>query len=98
MRVIYHPDAEAELIGAARFYEDQVPTLGGQFLDVADHAVRLLQAAPERFRVVEDDIRRFIMNRFPYSIYYRLLPGELRILAICHQSRHPDYWRYRRAD
>ena len=38
MRLIYHPDAEAELIEAAQFYERRVTTLGGQFLDAADRA------------------------------------------------------------
>ena len=38
------------------------------------------------------------MPRFPYAIYYRLLPDDLRILAFKHHSRHPDYWRYRLAD
>ena len=29
MRLIYHPEAEAELIESARFYEQRVPSLGG---------------------------------------------------------------------
>jgi hypothetical protein len=35
------------------------------------------------------------MPRFPYAIYYRVLPDHVRILAFKHHSRHPDYWRYR---
>ena len=35
------------------------------------------------------------MNRFPYSIYYRLSSDEIGILAVTHQSRRPDYWRCR---
>lgn len=66
MRLIYHPEAELELIEAARFYENRVHTLGRQFLDMADDAVNRIQTAPERFRVVEDDISCMIMNRFPY--------------------------------
>lgn len=33
-----------------------------------------------------------------YAIYYRNLGDELRILVVKHHSRHPDYWRYRKAD
>ena len=40
MRLIYHPDAEAELIEAAQFYQKRVFTLGLQFLDAADSAIR----------------------------------------------------------
>jgi hypothetical protein len=39
MRLIYHPDAESELIQAARYYESRVATLGVQFLNEADQAV-----------------------------------------------------------
>jgi len=36
MRLIYHPDAEAELITAAQYYERRIGTLGVQFLDLDD--------------------------------------------------------------
>ena len=95
MRLIYHPDAEAELIEAAQFYETRVPQLGADFLKVADRALSLILQAPERWRIIETDVRRYSMPRFPYSIYYRALPDELRILAFAHHRRHPDYWRDR---
>lgn len=48
MSLIYHPDAEAELIEAAQFYERRIPTLGAQFLDAADRAVGVILEAPDR--------------------------------------------------
>ena len=98
MRLIYHPDAEAELVEAARFYEERVPTLGAHFLDAANRAVGSIQEGPEQWSVVKADVRRYLMPRFPYAIYYRNLAGHLRILAFKHHSRHPDYWRYRLSD
>lgn len=95
MRLIYHPDAERELIEAAHFYEQRVNTLGAQFLEAFGQAIGTIRQAPYRYRLVEADIRRYIMRRFPYAIYYRIPTNELRILAIKHHSRHPDYWRYR---
>ena len=95
MRLIYHPDAEAELIEAAQFYEKRVPTLGAQWLNAADGAVSLILSTPERWRIVEQDVRRYLMPRFPYTIYYRVVNDAVRILAFKHHKRHPDYWRYR---
>lgn len=95
MRLIYHPDAEAELVQAAQFYESRVPELGIQFLDAAADALLVIHEAPERWRIIEADVRRYIMPRFPYAVYYRVLPEHLRILAFKHHARHPDYWRYR---
>jgi len=95
MRLIYHPEAEAELIEAAQFYERRVPALGAQFLDAVDRAVGIIQGAPHRWSIVEGDVRHYLMPRFPYAIYYRSLSDQLRILAFKHHSRHPDYWRGR---
>lgn len=95
MQLSYHPEAEAELIEAARYYEGCMPSLGGQFLDGLDIAVGKILEDPLRWRVIEQDVRRYLMLRFPFAIYYRLVPDQLRILALKHHSRHPDYWRHR---
>ena len=76
------------------FTSDEFPRLG-QFLDAADHAIGVIQDAPARWRIIEADVRRYLMPRFPYAIYYRALPDEIRVLAFKHHSRHLDYWRYR---
>ena len=98
MRLIYHPDAEAELIEAAQYYETRVRTLGVQFLDEADRSVSIILSAPERWKILEEDVRRYLMTHFPYAIYYRISLDRLRILAFKHHSRHPDYWRYRMSE
>lgn len=95
MRLIYHPDAEAELIEAVQFYERSVTGLGGEFLAAVDKGIGTILDAPERWRIIEEDVRRYLIPRFPYAIYYRVIGEEIRILAFKHHRRHPDYWRYR---
>jgi len=95
MRLIYHPHAENELIEAARYYQSRVPALGVQFLDEANRAVAMMLDTPRRWRIIEDNIRSYLMPRFPYAIYYRDFRDRLHILAFKHHRRHPDYWRYR---
>jgi len=87
MQVIQHPDATAELIEAGQAYERKIPKLGAQFLDAVDEAVAIIAAAPKRWRIIEEDVRRYLMPRFPYAIYYRVLPDHLRIPAFKHHSR-----------
>jgi hypothetical protein len=74
MRLIYHPDAETELIEAARYYESRVETLGDKFLDAADRAIAIILDAPERWMVQEEDIRRYVMPRFPYAFITAFYP------------------------
>jgi hypothetical protein len=65
MRLIYHPDAEAELIDAAQFYERRVSTLGTQFLDAVDKAIRTIVHAPERSKIIFADVRRLSYASLP---------------------------------
>jgi plasmid stabilization system protein ParE len=95
MRLIYHPDAERELIEGARYYERRLPTLGVEFLNEADRAVEVILEAPEQWRIIEQGVRSYLIPRFPYAVYYRDFPDHLHLLAFKHHRRHPDYWRYR---
>ena len=92
------PGGGTELAEAAQFYEQRVPTLGAQFLDAIDRAIDVIQNAPERWRIIESDVRHYLVPRFPYAIYYRVLPNQIRVLAFKHHSRHPDYWYHRLSD
>ena len=73
------------------------PVLKGQVSATSptDEAVAVIVATPERWRIVEPDVRRFLIPRFPYAIYYRAYSDHVRILAFEHHSRHPEYWRER---
>jgi plasmid stabilization system protein ParE len=95
VQLTYHPDAEAELVEAARFYEGRSPGLGDRFLGEFDAAITEIQASPGLWPAVEGDLRCHTMRRFPFGIYYRIQGDELRILVVKHHSRHPEYWRYR---
>jgi toxin ParE1/3/4 len=91
MKLSYHPAAEAEVVAAARFYEQKVNGLGTQFLDEFDQGIVAIREAPDRWRIVKGDKRRYLMPRFPYGLYYRIAGDEIRILVVKHHSQHPDY-------
>ncbi len=80
------------------FTNCRVPGLGADFLDTVDAAAGLIVAAPERWRIVARDVRRYLLPRFPFSLIYRVRPDHLRILAVKHHSRQPDYWKRRLDD
>jgi plasmid stabilization system protein ParE len=95
MRLTYPPEAEAELLEAVQFYERRVAGLGASFLREFESAISAIEEAPERWQLMEGGLRRFLMHRFPYGIYYRVEGEELRILVVKHHRRHPDYWKHR---
>lgn len=97
MRVDYHPAVEGELTEIRRYYEDCFPGLGAQFVDEFERQVLALAAAPERWVLIAEGIRRCLMRRFPYVIYFRTIGADrIRITVVKHQRRHPQYGRERK--
>jgi toxin ParE1/3/4 len=94
--VIFHELAAAELNEAAAYYARSRPGLGAAFLGEVQHAIDTLVAAPLGGRPLDDDVRWWLVRRFPYSVFYRIREDHIRILAIGHQKRRPFYWRSRR--
>lgn len=97
MRVEYHPAIESELREIIEYYNKCSQGLGAEFLDEFERQILKIALMPTRWMTVEDDIRRSLMRRFPYVIYFRALEDEvLRVTVVKHQRRHPDYSRSRR--
>ena len=95
MRLEFHPEAELELIEAAVNYDKQAPGLGERFEFEIRYATDLLLDQPEIGLLVDPDLRKFILTRFPFTLYYSVTADVLRIEAVAHQSRRPGYWKSR---
>ena len=91
----FHPEAEAELEGAALFYESRMPGLGKSFAAEVERTIALLCDFPDAGTPVFADVRRVVVARYPYSIVYRHRAASVEILAVAHQRRRPGYWRRR---
>lgn len=88
------PEAEAEYLDAVRFYEEQRAGLGGALITEFERAIANAQEKPERWRLVHGGgIRRIGLARFPYAVFFRVLPdASLQITAFAHHRRRPGYW------
>jgi plasmid stabilization system protein ParE len=95
----FHSDAAEEYLGATQYYLDHAsPLVATAFVAEVEAAIQTLLASPTTWAVIEKpQIRRYLLSRFPYSIYYRWEPERDRvsIYAVMHFSRRPDYWRER---
>jgi len=40
--------------------------------------------------------RRYLLQRFPFSVVYRVEARRILIVAVAHARRRPSYWRSRR--
>ena len=89
-----HPDARAELLAAATYYEEQSGGLGGQFIDEVQRVFDLVAESPSLGSPVpkHKPYRRWPLRRFPYRVIYRGTEGALFVLAVAHNRRRPGYW------
>lgn len=95
LHVVTRPSAAAEIETAHRWYEKERAGLGSEFLEAIDKMVKGIAENPERFPIVRKDIRRAVLRRFPYSIFYRIVSGHIVVIACFHGKRNPKVWRSR---
>ncbi len=95
MTITFLPAAQAELDDAFSWYEEQAVGLGYESLDELDQALRLIVTFPELQPLVSEKIRRCLVNRFPYGIFYGMALDTIVVVAIAHLKRKPAYWAQR---
>jgi plasmid stabilization system protein ParE len=71
--------------------------LGSDLLTEASRAIKQIASRPRVWPLVgrSRTVRRFLLNRFPYAVYYDVAGEEVRVFAFAHTSRRPGYWRSR---
>ena len=91
--VVFHSLAEQELLDAVTYYEEQRVGLGLEYLEEVEHTVSFLIRYPEAGSKVRGSVRRLTLPKFSYFLLYRTLENDqIRILAVAHHKRRPQYW------
>lgn len=92
MNLSVHPAAERELRDAAAFYErDGSPTLAARFVRTFRRLCEVLLEHPEIGSIRGGGKRGLSMSDFPYTVIYRVLASEVRVLVVKHDRRRPGY-------
>jgi len=92
MRVIFHPEAHAEMIEQARYYENKAEGLGADFLDAVEETTRRIAQSLNAGAVAQANVRRRLVAGFPITILYEAQSDRIYIAAVMHQHRRPGYW------
>ena len=93
--LIFRPEAEADIQSSFLWYQKQSVGLGDEFLDALDKTILGIQRLPKKHPIVHLRIRRAILRRFPYAVFYLDDQPGIVILAVMHQSRDPARWQDR---
>jgi toxin ParE1/3/4 len=95
MKIVFHPEAEAEFLAAVDYYEDCKTGLGIDFALEINSTMANILNFPNAWPIFADNLRRCLVNRFPFGIIYTQEENMIFVLAVMHLHRNPEYWKDR---
>jgi toxin ParE1/3/4 len=90
--VVLRAEAEAEFDEAFDYYEARRPGFGVQFASRVQDVFDRIGENPELHPVILADVRKAVVDRFPYCVFYRVEAASVQILAVFHTARDPSIW------
>ena len=70
IEIRFRPEAEADVLEAHVWYRERGLSLAEEFLRSLDASLDLIRRLPESHPVVHRQVRRALLRRFPYGIFY----------------------------
>ena len=82
MRVVVSPTARVDLVEAAEWYESRDPDadIPVKLFAEFDATLALIQEHPEAFPLFDGEVRRAILSRYPYGLYYAVESTRIVVL------------------
>jgi plasmid stabilization system protein ParE len=90
--LVFRRRVGSDLAGGYGWYEEQRAGLGEEFLVAVDATFDRIQQFPDMYTRVHGEVRRAVVDRFPYAVFYRVEPLRLVVLTVLHTARDPNLW------
>jgi plasmid stabilization system protein ParE len=93
-RLWFRSQAESDIAHAYEWYEEQTPGQGEAFLFALKACVALIERMPQIFPRAHLQVRRALLRKFPYKVFYVVREDEIEVMAVVHVKRNtPKGWR-----
>lgn len=89
------PEADADIESAFEWYERNQANLGHRFLAELRACYARISSGPLKYQVLRGEIRRALLKRFPYAVYFVAGEDHCLVLAVLHAGRDPEHWQTR---
>ncbi|TAL20924.1 MAG: type II toxin-antitoxin system RelE/ParE family toxin [Nitrospirae bacterium] len=93
--VIFRLQARREFNEAGDWYEQERTGLGLEFLAEIERLIQRIADNPKQFPILYRDVRKAVVRRFPYCVYFRERDQHIVVLAVFHSARNPAVWKQR---
>ena len=94
-RLVAEPRADLEVAATFDWYENEETGLGQEFLDELRAAYDRIADGPLAYQDIRSGIRRGLLRRFPYAVYFAVVDEVVVVLAVLHIARDPAEWQRR---
>lgn len=94
--VVFYAEARAETNAAFRWYENQRRGAGEEFVLAVEETLERIVELPLSFPLVDEDIRRAAVHRFPFGVFFSVAEERITVIAIFHAKRNPQEWQDRK--
>jgi plasmid stabilization system protein ParE len=95
MLIRFTPDADADLAEARQWYAHQREDLDLEFMECIDDALSRIVRSPHLYPIVYRTLRRAVVRRFPFAVFYEVAADEIHVTAVFHSRRDPETWKSR---
>ena len=85
--LLVEPRASLDIEETAMRYENQLTGLGTAFVLETDFAIERIQKSPKLYPCIYGTVRRILLRRFPFAMYFLVKNSEICVLAVLHQVR-----------
>ena len=87
--VVFLAEVESDIGEAYWWYEEKDLGLGDEFLRCLEEAFSRISGHPEHFPIRFDDVRRVLVRRFPYAVYFYHDDANVFITYVFHTAQNP---------
>ena len=91
-RLKFSSRALHEIGEAQEWYELQCSGLGDEFIAAMELQLKRLEQAPLLYAEVIPNVRRALLPRFPYGLFFAARGNLVHVLAVLHDARNPKRW------
>jgi len=83
-------ESETDFDDSFNYYAKQSKTIANNFYQDVNTGLGIIAENPNAFQKVYKNVRRYVMSKFPFVIYYQIENFVVQVIAIFHTSRNPE--------
>ena len=94
-KIVVKPIVFSDVEEGVLYYEKKSPGLGERFYNGFLSAVNEIQLNPFTFSYIKQPVRRHLIKKFPYKIFYLITDDSIVVIGVSHAKRSNAFVRRR---